>query len=233
MAPLCPALDMRGNARPRIRVVGRRAAAQHGLVEPEAFPVNEEYLRHLGGFVLEMGRLESAVCFISQALGVTDPGLLSTAIALRKARQQTTVSMPPWGTIDAPPVQAWIDDVLALLRERNQVLHWELLRVTFYADRCAEPEFDVGFICPHDMSWLPTSNEHIDALRRQARSLVVRGQSVLEGLCCMSEEFGLVNPMGSRDGVGSGDVGWDLGITEDDWPGPHRKPGGRSRRKWK
>lgn len=188
-------------------------------------------------FVLAMGRLESNACFVSRALGVTDPGLLSTAVALRKARRQTSLSMPPWGRIDAFSTQGWIDEVLDLLHERNQVMHWEIRLIDWDSSPTLDetPESELGFLCPHDMDWLPTSVEHIQGLARRAFLLAERGDEVFEGLCCETEEWGLIDPMGPRDGVGSGNIGLDLGIIDIDvdWPGPHRKSGGKVRRTWR
>lgn len=202
---------------------------------PNSFPVTDGYLRELGLFVLAMGRLESNACYVSRALGVTDPGLLSTAVALRKARHQTLISMPPWGRIDALSARDWIDDVLSLLRERNKVLHWELHEAHNYPYSYSLdiPEHELGFVCPHDLDWLATSISHIQDLVRRASSLGERGEEVFEGLCCDTEEWGLIDPMAPDDGVGSGDIGRELDIIDVDWPGPHRKPGGKNKRDWR
>ncbi len=202
------------------------AASKFIMVLFDMPTLSEGYLEGLGRFVLMMGRLETIACAVSQALGVTDPALLSTSIALRKARHQTGVSMPPWARIGPRPAREWIDDALSLVRERNQILHWAICELQWDPDEPAE----LGFISPHDMDWLATNTGIINDLARRTETLTKRGEELLNGLYCETEEWGLIDPLGSRDGVGSGDLGWVLGIIDEDWPEHQRKPGGKLRR---
>lgn len=180
------------------------------------------YLSELGRFVLTMGRLETSVCAITQALGVVDPALISTSTALRKARRQTETSMPPWARVDAESVRAWIDDVLALLRDRNKAMHWEIAHVQEHPDEGV----DLAFVSPHDMDWLITGTEEISALVRRGTHLAERARDLIDELYYETDE-GLVDPFWSLDGVGSGDYGLQAGVVDTEWPGSHRGRGGR------
>lgn len=187
-------------------------------------PISDGYFRGLGRFVLLMGRLESSACSIAQLLAVVDPALLSTSVALRRARHQACVSMPPWARVQCRIVCEWIDDVLALLRERNKVMHWSIREAPW------DDSLELGFLDPHDWDWLPTNVDHVRTLSETALRLDDRAQIIDDGLCYEIEPGVLIDPMASLDLFGSGDVGFHMGIN-DDWPEPQpRKLGGRSRR---
>jgi hypothetical protein len=189
----------------------------------EDLPLSGTYLRELGRFTLHMGRLECSACAIAQLLAVVDPALLNTSVALRRARHQAGVSMPPWARVQRVVVCTWIDDVLELLRERNKVMHWSIEEVPWDGS----PE--LGFLDPHEWDWLPTDVDHIFGLSQAARQLDERAHGLIDGLCYEIEPGYLIDPMASLDSVGSGDVGFYMGINED-WPEAQpRGKGGRSR----
>ena len=93
-------------------------------------------------------------------------------------------------------------------------------------------EDEPGFLGPHK-SLAPASLEHIQELAQRVAFLAERGNDVFESLCCESREYGRVDLMTACNGVGSGDIWWELGIIDVDWPGPERKQRGKDRRKWR
>ncbi len=179
-----------------------------------------------GHIVVHIGRLESSAYWIAQLLAVPDPALLPLATALRRARQQAYVGMPPWARVERQLVTTWVNEMLAFIPRRNELLHWAIERVQWPGDR----ESGLWLIDPHEpMTGVEFSNELLSGLHRTADGLEGRAATLIEGLCCDDDNYGLIDPMASLDGLGSGDLGFYLGIN-DDWPESQpRKVRGRGR----
>lgn len=108
----------------------------------------------LGRLVAWARIVEQSAYLMARSLGVLDPEHLAISDALKQARSQATIGLPPWSRNVTPEaIFEWIDDARHLMEYRNERVHWEHLvrftdegwkplRISPRSSREAEPEED-------------------------------------------------------------------------------------------
>lgn len=160
----------------------------------------------MGNMVYAVQALEHKCYDVCHYLSVEKPDQYSISKAIKLAREEVALGLPPWTKLQETTVTDWFTSVSKVFDARNQFIHWRTRRVK------TETEWVPQRVSPRDPSKVVESadREELPALHEQAHKLLGVGVELVKGLNFeVRAGVYMSHPHFARDGLWVPTVYWD------------------------